>query len=944
MIENLRKSGIDIIGDVPWGTHFCQFYQTKEDLMDLLVPYFKAGLENNEFCIWITSQPSEVEEAKEVLRRAVSDFDVYLEQGQIEIVPYTYWYVNEGVYDSERVLNGWVEKLNKALTNGYDGLRLGNSFWLEKKDWNGFVEYGGKLDSIIGDYQMIALCTYSLDKCNATEIIETVINHQFALIKREGKWEQIESSRRKKAEEKIHNLANIVESSNDAIITKSLDCIITSWNKGAEQIYGYSAKEVMGKPISILEPSILVEETKELAELIEQGDKIHNYETLRSRKDGRVINVSLTLSPIFDASEKLTGISVIARDITRSKKAEEKLRKNEERYRIATEQTGQVVYEYDLRTDQSSWAGAIEEVTGYSFEEFQKLGKEFLIKNIHLTDMNLGDEKYQSVRKTGGRFKEELRLRKKDGTCIYIENNGVWLTDYEGQPYGAVGVLKDISEKKLASKKLQESEERYRIATEQTGQVIFDLNLGTRKVRWAGAIRKVTGYDPEELENFDKSVWIEHVHPEDRLELLEKLKKSFEEKIKFQVEFRFRIKDGNYIYAENYGVWLKDDKGKVYRAIGVIKNITEWKLAIKNVEESERKYRSFIQNFHGIAFQADENFVPVFLHGAVEEITGYSEEEFMSRIKWKDIIHPDDLSLILKEEEKIQSSQSTGYEETEFRIKHRDGRIRWVNEIYQKILGKDGKPEFYQGTIYDVTEKKGTEKFLANIEAARKKEIHHRIKNNLQVISSLLALQAGKFSNRECIRDSEVLEAFRKSQERVISMALIHEELYEGRENDTLKFLPYLRKLIQSLFQTYRFGNTDTILDLDLDLEENIFFDMDTAVPLGIILNEIVSNSLKYAFTDRYSGRIQIKLCREESRESKDNRAGNNNEGLKGTSFILTVSDNGIGMPESFDLENPDNLGMQLVTTLVDQLEGGIELKRDNGTEFTIRFTVVEKN
>ncbi|TFH03624.1 MAG: PAS domain S-box protein, partial [Methanosarcina sp.] len=540
----------------------------------------------------------------------------------------------------------------------------------------------------------------------------------------------------------------------------------------------------------------------------------------------------------------------------------------------------------------------------------------------------------------GGRFKEELRLRKKDGTCIYIENNGVWLTDYEGQPYGAVGVLKDISEKKLASKKLQESEERYRIATEQTGQVIFDLNLGTRKVRWAGAIREVTGYDPEELENFDKSVWIEHVHPEDRLELLENLKKSFEEKIKFQVEFRFRIKDGNYIYAENDGVWLKDDNGKVYRAIGVIKNITEWKLAIKNLEESERKYRSFIQNFHGIAFQADEHFVPVFLHGAVEEITGYSEEEFMSRIGWKDIIHPDDLSLILKEEEKIRSSRSTGYEETEFRIKRRDGSIRWVDEIYQKIQGKDGKPEFYQGTIYDVTEKKGTEKFLANIEAARKKEIHHRIKNNLQVISSLLALQAGKFSNRECIRDSEVLEAFRKSQERVISMALIHEELYEGRETDTLKFLPYLRKLIQSLFQTYRFGNTDTILDLDLDLEENIFFDMDTAVPLGIILNEIVSNSLKYAFTDRYSGRIQIKLCREESRESKDNRVGNNNEGLKGTSFILTVSDNGIGMPESFDLENPDNLGMQLVTTLVDQLDGEIELKRDNGTEFIIRFTV----
>ncbi|KKH48775.1 PAS domain S-box protein [Methanosarcina sp. 1.H.A.2.2] len=937
MRESLRKSGIDIIGDVSWGTHFCQFYQTKEDLVDTLAPYFKAGLENNEFCMWIVSQPSEVEEAKEALRRAVPDFDVYLERGQIEIFPYTYWYLKEGNFDSERVLNGWVEKLNQALTNGYDGLRLGNSFRLKKKDWSDFDDYEEQVNDVIGNYQMIALCTYPLDWCNVAEIIDVVINHQFALIKREGKWEQIESSRRKKAEEKIQNLANIVEYSNDAIIIKSLDGIITSWNKGAEQIYGYSSGEVLGKPISILEPSILVEETEELAELIKQGDKIHNYETLRLRKDGRIINVSLTISPVFDASGKLTDISVIARDITKSKIAEEKLRKNEERYRIATEQTGQVVYEYDLRTDKSSWAGAIEEVTGYSFEEIHKLGKEVWIKNIHPTDMNRGDEKFQSVRNTGGRFKEELRLRKKDGTCIYIENNGVWLTDYEGQPYGTIGVLKDISEKKLASKKLQESEERYRTAAEQTGQFIFDFDFETHEVRWAGAIREVTGYDPEELENLDKSVWIEHVHPEDRMELLENLMKSFEEDKKFQVEFRFRKKDGNYIYAENYGVWLKSDDGKVYRAIGVIKNITEWKLAIKNVEASERKYRSFIQNFHGIAFQLDENFVPLFLHGAVEEITGYSEEEFMSWIKWKDIIHPEDLSFVLKEEEKIQSSQSIGYEETEFRIKHRDGRIRWVNEIYQKIQGKDGKPEFYQGTIYDVTERKETEKFLSNIETARKKEIHHRIKNNLQVISSLLDLQAEKFNNRECVKGLEVLEAFRESQDRVISMALIHEELYKGGGLDTLNFSSYVEELTKNLFQTYRLGNAST--SLNMNLEENIFLDMDTAVPLGIIINELVSNSLKHAFADRDNGIIQIKLCREDSQESKDNRAGSNNEGLKGTSFILTISDNGIGMPESFDLENSEGLGIQLVTTLVDQLEGGFELKKDNGMEFTIRFT-----
>ena len=213
MNEKLRKSGIDIIGDISWGTHFCQFYQTKEDLMDMLIPYFKAGLENNEFCLWITPEPLEVEKAKEALRRAIPDFDTYLENGQIELIPYTHWYFKEGNFDSERVLNGLVEKLNKALANGYDGLRLTEcTFWLKNEDWNVFDNYEEEIDRIIENYQMMALCTYSLDNCNAVGIIDVIANHRFSLIKREGKWEQIESSKRKIAEENRLYLASIVES------------------------------------------------------------------------------------------------------------------------------------------------------------------------------------------------------------------------------------------------------------------------------------------------------------------------------------------------------------------------------------------------------------------------------------------------------------------------------------------------------------------------------------------------------------------------------------------------------------------------------------------------------------------------------------------------------------------------------------------------------------
>lgn len=119
-----RKTGIDILGDVPWGTHFCQFYHTKEDLIYILVPYFKAGLENNEFCIWITSEPLSKKEAKEVMREALPDFDRYLKKGQIEIVPHEEWYLKDGAFNSQRVLKGWVDKLDQALAQDYDGLRL----------------------------------------------------------------------------------------------------------------------------------------------------------------------------------------------------------------------------------------------------------------------------------------------------------------------------------------------------------------------------------------------------------------------------------------------------------------------------------------------------------------------------------------------------------------------------------------------------------------------------------------------------------------------------------------------------------------------------------------------------------------------------------------------------------------------------------------------------
>ena len=204
MENGLRKSGIEVVGDVPWGTHLCQFVKTKEDFLELLVPYFKAGLEGNEFCMWVTSDPLTVEDAEEALRKAVPDYQRRKGNGQIEIVPHTAWYLEDGHFDLRRVFDGWIGKLGTALEHGFDGLRAtGNTGSLEDETWESFTEYEEELDRIIGDYKMMAVCTYSLDTCGASEVIDVVKNHQYALIKREGRWESFESSHRKRVREEL---------------------------------------------------------------------------------------------------------------------------------------------------------------------------------------------------------------------------------------------------------------------------------------------------------------------------------------------------------------------------------------------------------------------------------------------------------------------------------------------------------------------------------------------------------------------------------------------------------------------------------------------------------------------------------------------------------------------------------------------------------------------
>jgi PAS domain S-box-containing protein len=255
---------------------------------------------------------------------------------------------------------------------------------------------------------------------------------------------------RKKAEEKIKSLANIVESSNDAVITKSLDGIVTSWNKEAEKVYGYSAEEIRGKNISILEPDNLKGEIKQFSEKIKQGKRIQHYETSRLKKDGTIINVSVTLSPVFDSYGKLVAISAIARDITERKKAEEAIRLSNiyNRSLIEASLDPLVTIGHDGKiTDVNT---STEFVTGYSRDEL--IGTDF---TNYFTEPEKAKQGYQEVFKEGFVSDYALEIRHRDGSTTPVLYNASIYQDEDGEVVGVFAAARDITERKKAEEILK---------------------------------------------------------------------------------------------------------------------------------------------------------------------------------------------------------------------------------------------------------------------------------------------------------------------------------------------------------------------------------------------------------------------------------------------------------------------------------------------------------
>jgi PAS domain S-box-containing protein len=529
MEKPFRKTGIDIIGDAPWGTHLCQFYETREDLVDILIPYFKAGLENNEFCMWITSEPLKIEDAKAALKKVVKNLDHFIKKGQIEILDYSEWYTKSGKFDANNVLQGWVEKENQALKRGYDGLRLsGNTFWLEKRDWRNFTNYEEEINKVIGKYRMISICTYSLGKCGASEVIDVVSNHQFALIRQEGKWVIVESSERKQAEAALrvsHRFLEIVNRHtgmdpllNEFVVEvqKITQCAAVGIRildeegnipyqayKGFSQRFYESESPLSIKSDQCMCINVVKGVTDPKVPFYTEGGSFYMNGTTRflatvsEEEKGQTRNVcnqvgyeSVALVPIrlgdrilglihvADPQEnmvRLDKVEILERAATQlgtaiqRLKTEEALRESEENFKTLAENAidGILIAMGEGATVYANKRTA--EIMGYSVAELLKTS----IKDLaHPDEFEKIMERYRErleAKPVPSQY--ETILVRKDGKSVPIELAAT-KTAWQGQPADLV-FLRDITDRKRAEEALRESEEKYRTLFEESRDAIY---------------------------------------------------------------------------------------------------------------------------------------------------------------------------------------------------------------------------------------------------------------------------------------------------------------------------------------------------------------------------------------------------------------------------------------------------------------------------------------
>jgi PAS domain S-box-containing protein len=491
----------------------------------------------------------------------------------------------------------------------------------------------------------------------------------------------------------------------------------------------------------------------------------------------------------------------------------------------------------------------------------------------------------------------ECQYYRKDRTKIWVSENVRTVRNANGKTLHYEGTIENITDRKLAEEALRKSEDRYR--------VLFDNNpVDTITVDRKG---KITGYNlarkrsNTRLPIINSDVMYKDYaakHKTDMFEELMECIRSGESKEFPEKEYNDKFLD---IKIAPF------PEGAIITSI----NVTERKRAEEELRKSESRYRSVFENTGTATVIIDEDRTLSMVNNEFEKLSGYSREEIEGKKKWTDFVVKEDLKKMEEYHRLRRVDPASATRKYEFRFVDRYGAVKDILITVDVIPGTGRSV----ASCIDISGRKQAEVKLRGSLHEKEvllQEIHHRVKNNMQIISSLLNLQS------EYVKDKESLEMFNESRNRIFSMASVHEKLYQSGDLTKIDFDSYIKSLSRHLLLTYSVNQSLVRLNVNCS---DVYLSIDKAVPCGLIINELISNALKHAFPEESEGEITVDFY-----PDGDNRV------------VLVIRDNGAGFPEDIDIGDSRTLGLHLVSALVAQLKGTMDIQRSGGTVFKVKF------
>ena len=518
---------------------------------------------------------------------------------------------------------------------------------------------------------------------------------------------------------------------------------------------------------------------------------------------------------------------------------------------------------------------------------------------------------------------------KKDNKLIgvfYFENLGTnkyWSKSEEvfSQSLSEFIILAFESEElKQAKEKLKINEERWKFAVLGSNDGLWDWDVEKSKAYRSSRWYEILGFETIELDNTIQE-WLGRIHKDDIFEVNVELQKHFQNKTKSYVtEYRILCKDGSYKWILDRGkIISRNENGNPLRIVGTSTDITKRKRAEEDLLQSKGKLKAIFEGSNdAILLLTEKGFFDC--NPKALEMFGFENKEELTHFCPVDIspdVQPDGQKSSEKSKEMIRIAFEKGVNRYEWTHRRKNGEIISTEVLLSAF--EYGGEVVLQSTVQDITNRKIAEEHIKKSLHEKEvllKEVHHRVKNNLQIISSILNLQSAT------ITDQNTLDLLKNSQNRIRSMSLIHELLYQTKDFSTINFSEYIVSISTNLFQSYN-QNKNTKLTLELD---PLFLDLDIAIPCGLIINELVTNSLKYSFDiNQTNGEVKIQLSQKEDE------------------VLLKIEDNGKGFPNDIDFRDTESLGMQLVVSLIDQIDGEIILENTSGAKYELRFKNVSR-